>query len=91
MGASIQGPRVQLPGGEFVDDNGALVIDSYAFLSDLQRIAFYSTRSGPTASRPTATSYRWVGMPYFDTTLGFPVWLKTASSNAWVDATGAPA
>lgn len=43
------------------------------------------TTSGPTAARPTAS---FVGQPYFDTTLGLPVWWSGAT---WVNASGAPA
>ena len=42
------------------------------------------TGSGTTANRPTVGLY--TGRPYFDTTLGKPIWYKTAG---WVDATGA--
>lgn len=45
--------------------------------------------AGPTAQRPTKGL--WVGKSYFDTTLNKPVWLKTVSPVAWVDATGAAA
>lgn len=41
------------------------------------------TASGPTTGRPTAS---FVGQPYFDTTLGFPVWWN---GSHWVNATGA--
>lgn len=48
--------------------------------------------AGTTAQRPPNGP---VGMSYFDTTLGKPVWLKTASVGGtpavWVDATGATA
>jgi hypothetical protein len=55
----------------------------------LQQITFNVSRSGPTASRPTSTTpNRFVGMPFFDTDLGLPIFLKTASSNAWVKADG---
>lgn len=47
---------------------------------------FQLIRSGATASRPSAPV---VGQRYFDTTLGKPIWCKTASPVAWVDATGA--
>lgn len=53
--------------------------------------------SGTTAQRPTGASTAgsspvlWVGRVYFDTTLGKPVWVKTASPLVWVDATGTPA
>lgn len=42
-------------------------------------------RFGTTANRPTIFS-GYVGVEYFDTTLGLPVWWKGA---VWVDATGA--
>ncbi|WP_161883840.1 hypothetical protein [Deinococcus alpinitundrae] len=48
-------------------------------------------RSGTTANRPTTTTvpYLYVGMPYYDTTLNKPIWVKTASATpVWVDATG---
>ena len=43
--------------------------------------------SGSTSNRPT---WQTVGMEYFDTTLGKPIWCKSASetSPVWVDATG---
>ena len=42
--------------------------------------------AGPTAARPAPPAF--VGQPYFDTTLGCPVWWNGAS---WVNASGAPA
>lgn len=42
--------------------------------------------NGTTAARPTNNLY--VGMMYFDTTLGKPVFIKTVSGPVWVDATG---
>lgn len=88
---AFNGPKVQLPSGPFVQETGELTIEASAFFNALQSIAFYSSRSGPTVSRPTSTSFRWIGMPFFDTTLGLPVFLKTASSNAWVKADGSAA
>lgn len=88
---AIAGPKVQLPGGPFIVEGGGLSIEAATLLNALQSIAFYSTRSGATGSRPTATSFRWIGMAFFDTTLGLPVFLKTASSNAWVKADGTAA
>lgn len=41
---------------------------------------------GATASRPTKAPY--VGWQYFDTTLGKPIFVKTLSPVAWVDAVG---
>lgn len=42
------------------------------------------TASGTTAARPAAPAF--VGQPYFDTTLGYPVWWNGAT---WVNASGA--
>lgn len=61
-----------------------------AFFSTLQQVNFVQTRSGTTAERPTSdTKGRYEGMPFMDTTLGKPVFLKYASSNVWVDGSGA--
>lgn len=44
--------------------------------------------SGVTGDRPGLQS-GMVGIMYFDTTLGKPVWVN-ADSSGWVDATGTP-
>lgn len=60
------------------------------WFSTAQNILTASSSSGATTARPTTNQY--IGMPYFDTTLGKPVWLETpGSSPVWVDATGTPA
>ncbi len=60
------------------------------WFSTAQNILTASSSSGATTARPTMNQY--VGMPYFDTTLGKPIWLKTpGGSPVWVDATGTPA
>lgn len=46
-----------------------------------------ASTAGTTAARPTDAK---VGFSYFDTTLGKPVWLKTAPST-WVDSAGVAA
>lgn len=51
-----------------------------------QAILFASSQSGTTALRPTTALY--VGRPYFDTTLGYPIWWD---GSQFVDATGTPA
>lgn len=43
-------------------------------------------QSGTTVQRPTKAL--WTGRPYFDTTLGKPIWYE---GPGWVDATGATA
>lgn len=60
------------------------------WLSTVQMILLAVSSAGTTTQRPTKNQFQ--GMPYFDTTLGKPIWLKTpGSSPVWVDATGAPA
>lgn len=98
--ATISGPTVQYSASEFFDfqydEEGkiigaALKQETAAFLNAVQSITFGLSRNGPTSSRPTSSMPRWVGMPFMDTTLGKPVFLKTASSNAWVLADGTAA
>jgi hypothetical protein len=54
------------------------------FFSDVFDAILALQSSGATADRPTKGLY--VGRPYFDTTLGKPIWY---SGSGWVDATGA--
>lgn len=99
--ATVQGPKVQFSVSEIFDftydqDGGitgvTLKQEAASFFHSVQQVAFGLSRSGPTAGRPTSTfPARWVGMNYFDTTLGKPIFLKTASSNAWVLADGTAA
>lgn len=42
--------------------------------------------SGPTSSRPVPPSF--IGQFYFDTTLGFPIWVSQISPTVWVDSAG---
>lgn len=43
--------------------------------------------NGATAARPLKNLY--VGLQYFDTTLGKPVFVQSLGPTVWVDATGA--
>lgn len=56
------------------------------FFSNVFTSIFALQKSGTTAQRPTKGLY--IGLPYFDTTLGTPIWY---SGSDWVDATGASA
>jgi hypothetical protein len=56
------------------------------YFSDVFGSIFAMQKSGTTAQRPTKGLY--IGLVYFDTTLGNPIWY---SGTDWVDATGAPA
>ena len=83
----MAGPNVQLPlSPMFTTADGGGVnpnLDTAAFLSTLQKIGFYSTRSGTTANRPSATSDRWIGMPYFDTQVSTTVFLQSTNPDVW--------
>lgn len=95
--STITGPKCQMPStmAEMfnVDAQGNIVSikNEWAqFFHALEGISNSHTKSGPTSSRPTSSmQWRFVGMPYFDTTLGKTVFLKIASTNVWVDGTGA--
>lgn len=56
------------------------------FFGAVYNICLAAQQSGTTAQRPV--KLLWTGRTYFDTTLGKPIWYKTAG---WVDATGAAA
>jgi len=56
------------------------------FFSSVARILTAMTSSGTTAQRPTVGLF--TGRMYFDTTLGLPIWYKTAG---WVKADGSAA
>src|SRR3990167_5213971 len=97
----MAGPNIQVPSAisQMLDlqagpDGKLLTINvrpEWASLfASLQAVAYAQTRSGTTAQRPTSEmNGRYRGMPYFDTSLGYTVFLNYASSNVWVDATGA--
>lgn len=83
---------VSAPGVSPVDEqdpNGMLVGVTTGwrnFFNSVFNVCNALTMSGTTANRPTKAL--WTGRTYFDTTLGIPIWYKTAG---WVDATGAAA
>ena len=52
----------------------------------IHAIASATEQSGPTGSRPTKRL--WIGRMYFDTTLGYPVWVKSVGPVVWVNASG---
>lgn len=99
---AITGPRVQMPTSLSemftTDEKGKIIAlkpEWAGFYSAMQQTVVAVSRSGQTSSRPTATfAGRFVGMPYFDTDLGFSINLKTptafSSSDVWVNSAGAP-
>jgi hypothetical protein len=93
---AISGPNVQMPSAltQLVVLSGegkptAVTVEWASFFRALQQAAFSASRSGPTASRPTsALSGRYIGMPYFDTTLGLTAFLKSVNPDVWVNGAG---
>ncbi len=88
---AITGPKIQINAGKAVvaPETGMVTLDWASFFASLQNTAFNVSRSGPTASRPTNTvDGRFIGMPYFDTTLGLTVYLKSVAPDVWVNGAG---
>ena len=79
---------INQPPAYAVDQKGGSISQGWAqFFSQAATLLIALTLSGTTAQRPS--SFLWMGRPYFDSTLGIPIWYKAAG--VWVDATGAPA
>ena len=95
--ATIAGPKIQVPSAlsdPFVRDGAGKILawrsDWASFFHSAQQTVFLLTRSGPTASRPTSViDGRWIGMPYYDTTLGLPVFLHSVNPDVWHNGAGA--
>ncbi len=95
---SIAGPNMQMPAGLSkvftTDEKGTItgLQQEWAqFFHAIQGTLWAGTRSGTSSDRLTSTiGSRYIGMCFFDTTLGIPVFLKTASSNVWVRYDGTP-
>ena len=91
--AAITGPKIQVPSpllGIQEQNNGLVRPEWQTFFHSVQQTVFIVSRSGPTASRPTSSlDGRFIGMPYFDTTLGLTVYLKSVNPDVWVNGAGA--
>lgn len=73
------------PPGPVVTQDGARASRPWTtWAASVSSLLTATAASGTTAQRPT--SFLYVGRPYFDTTIGKPLWYSGA---AWVDATGA--
>ena len=88
----MAGPNVVLPGvGEPMVDikTGQTSLGWSQFFQALQYIANNSTQSGPTGSRPTSIAPgRYIGMPYYDTTMGAAVVLASVNPDVWAVPAG---
>lgn len=77
----------EFPDGQPVTDAQSLATPAWRqTFSRWHTIILSVQQSGTTAQRPTVVL--WVGRRFFDTTLGKPVYLKTATPRVWVDAAG---
>ena len=59
------------------------------WFSKIQNVLKTVNAHGTTAQRPTTGLY--IGMMYFDDTLGFPVWLQSVGPDVWVRYDGVAA
>jgi hypothetical protein len=59
-----------------------LSVEAYSWLDTVFNVLMPATQSGPTANRPTTRL--WVGRVYFDTTLGYPVWVQSVNASTYV-------
>lgn len=89
---TIAGPNINMPSVTSPISEGNTVARAWAtYLAALGNHARNASRSGPTASRPTkAMPDRYIGMPYFDTTLGVAIWLSSINPDVWVRWDGTP-
>lgn len=82
--------QITPPPNSAVDQNGGTILVSWAtFFTNVYNICSALTQSGTTAQRPT--KFLWVGRMYYDTTLGFPVWVNSVNPVVWHRANGAVA
>lgn len=87
----ITGPLVQVPDSSspLVDKDGSVRFEWQQFFHVSQQVVYAASRSGPTASRPTSQlDGRYIGMPYFDTTLGYQINLRSVNPDVWVNGAG---
>lgn len=77
--------------GAFVDRMGRLVSEWRSYFESVNYWLRPLGSSGTTTNRPVDMSQipLYIGQPYFDTTLGKPIWVKSKNPTVWVDATGA--
>jgi hypothetical protein len=73
---------------DIIDQNSQMINRAWAaWLTKLWVVVAPTVLHGTTAQRPIANLY--VGMDYFDETLGYKVTLKSANPSVWVNGAGA--
>ena len=78
-----------LPTRPVIDDQGRVTLDRLyqAWFNGIQQWLGPIGQTGTTAQRPTKNL--WIGLPYYDTTLGYPVFVHQISpSIVWHNASG---
>lgn len=69
------------------DAQGKLTPGWNAWLNWVDQLVGAMRQSGPTASRPS--SGLWIGRQFYDTTLGYPVWVHSITAGVVVWHNGA--
>ena len=75
------------------DQNGNLKRWWKIWFDSVYQVCLAETQSGITANRPKSSDQNntmWVGRPYFDTSLGYKIYFKSANPDVWVDYKGTP-
>jgi hypothetical protein len=77
---------------ELVEESRKLTRSWVSWFTQATNILLSLQQTGTTANRPT--SGLWVGRMYFDSTLGYPVWVKSVGASppytaVWVNGAGA--
>jgi hypothetical protein len=75
------------PLGLLVDADGNVMPVWDQWFNRIQQIASTGQQSGTTADRPT--SVLWIGRQFYDTTLGYPVFVHSVRPTVWHNAAGA--
>lgn len=77
---------------QIADETGRLTPLWQAFLSSVYYWLRPVGNTGTTANRPVDTSQNplYVGQMYFDSSLGYPVWVKSRGPTVWVNSSGTP-
>jgi hypothetical protein len=81
-----------VPLNQMITEKGGATTGAWlAWLSALFGIVKPIGTSGTTAQRPIVTpnNQLYIGQGYFDTTLGYMVWIKSLTPTVWVNGAGA--
>jgi hypothetical protein len=71
---------------QLTDGKGVMTSLFQAWFGSIQQWLGPQGQFGTTAKRPTTNLY--IGLQYFDTTLGYPVFIKSLGPTVWVNGAG---